>query len=276
MKHIRHGRTRLLSLSLLFLPACAAHLPRPPDVGPVSNAADLLHTVSARTEGLRDLEAKARITLRINGVRQKASAFLAYRSPNMLKFDIRGPLGAGILSALALNDSLYLYLPRDNHYLDGPPEEVLYRVTGVNLEYYDARRAILGLPNLSPLDLPRVARFEAEDKRFFLELHAPLWTRRLWLDRRTGTLLEEQIHTPQGGLLSARVMGDYRDENGVVLPRRIEIIQGDDRVRIEITRRQVNAGPSDDRFRMKLPSDVIRLNGGDEMQKKPGASAPGL
>ncbi len=59
------------------------------------------------------------------------------------------------------------------------------------------------------------------------------------------------------------MLDDYRDENGVILPRRIEIIQGDNRIQIEITRRRINAGTSDDRFRLKLPSDVIRLDGGD-------------
>ncbi len=257
------GRARLLCALLLFLSACATTPPRPPAAGPILNASDLLRIVSQRTEGLRDLEARAKVTLRINGVRQKASAFLLYRSPGALKLDVRGPLGIGILSALGVNDSLYLYLPRDNRYLDGPPGEVLHRITGVNLEYYDTRRAILGLPNLSPLDRPRIVRFEIEDERFFLELRAPLWTRLIWLDRQTATLLEEQIHAPQGGILSRRTLGDYRDENGVILPRRIEIIQGDNRIQIEITRRQINAGASDDRFRLKLPSDVIRLDGGD-------------
>ena len=249
----------MLSLFLL-LPACAMRPPGLPDVGPVQTPEEILHIVSARTEGLRDLKADARLTLHIDGVRQGASARFYYRSPDALKLDVTGPLGTGILFALARDDSLAVYLPRDNHYLKGPAEEVLYSITGVNLEYYDARRAILGLPGLSPLDLPRIARFEAPQGRFLLEIRDPLWTRRIYLDRRTLVVLEERILSRTGDLLSRRLMDDYRDENGIVLPRRIHILQGADQIRIEITRRSVNAGLSDDRFRLRIPSDVIHLN----------------
>ena len=248
---------------LLLLPACAARPSRPPDVGPVQTPEEILHIVAARAEGLRDLEASARLTLHIEGVRQRASASCLYRAPGAFKLDVTGPLGSDILFALARDDSLAVYLPQDNRYIKGPAAAVLYRITGVNLEYYDARRAILGLPSLSRLDLPRIARFEAGQGHCFLELHDPLWTRHVWLDRRTLTVQEERIFSPGGGLLSRRVMDGYRDENGVVLPRLITILQGDDLIRIEITRRRVNIGLSDERFRMKIPSDAIPLSGQD-------------
>ncbi len=254
------GRSAALYLVLfLCLPACATRPPRPPHIGSVQDPYELLQILSSRADSLRDLDARARISLRIDGVReQRASAYLLYRSPGDLKLAV-GTLGIEIMSALARHDSLAVYLPRDNHYLEGSPSEVLYSITGVNLEYYDVHRAILGLPGLSPLDLPRMTRFEIQDEQIFLEIRTPLWDRRIWLDRRTATLLEERIYDRQGNRLSSRRLGDYRDENGVILPRRIEIFQGEDQIQIRVSRRKINTGISDDRFRMRVPADVVRL-----------------
>ena len=251
----------LLCLLLLLLSACAARPRRLSRVGPILNASDLLHILAARNDSLRDLEARARLTLRIDGVRHRAAAVLRYRAPDALKLDVSGALGVGLLNALARNDSLALYLPRDNYYLKGPPAETLYRVTGVNLAYYKARYAILGLPNLSPLHLPRISRCETRGDTLFVELYDPLCNRQMWFDGATAVLYREEIYTPHGILLSRRLMNDYRDENGVVLPRRIEIVQGNDRIRIEITQRRVNTGLSGNPFSLKVPSDAIRDNG---------------
>ena len=247
-------------LFLVLLPGCAAHRPALPRVSPIPNAARLLHILSARGAGLRDLEARARLNLHIEGVRKSAAAILRYRAPDSLKLDVSGTLGVGLFHALARRDSLALYLPRTNQYLNGPAEQTFYRVTGVDLSFYDLRRVILGLPGLSPLDLPRVSVFETRGDTIFVEILAPLWTHRITFDRHTVTLLEERIYTPGGALLSRRVHSDYREENGVVLPRRIEIIQGDDRIGIEITRRKVNAGLKGAPFNLQVPADAIHVD----------------
>ncbi len=252
----RLPRGVILCAALVLLPACAGHH-RPPAAGPLPRAADLLLTVCGRTDSLRDLEGRARIALRIDGVRERASVFLRYRSPRDLKMDVTGPLGTGVLHALSSGDSLALYLPRQNRYLHGLPDEVLHRVTGVNLEYYEARRAILGLPALSLMDLPRITRYEARGDTLCLDVRGPVWNRSLRFDRRTATLQSETVSTPEGDILSSRILSDYRNEDGVVLPRRIEIRQGQDRIEIRILKRRVNIGLSDDQFWLNVPSDVI-------------------
>ena len=254
-------RWALLSLGILTVAGCVSAPPPPPVVGPVREPAEALHILSARARDLRDLKARARISLRIDGVRQSATAILFYRSPDALKLDVNGPLGVGILSALGRKDSLAVYLPRDNRYLEGQAADVLYRITGVDLCYYNVRKAILGLPNLSPLDLPRTRLFERRGARLFLEVRGPLWTRHVWLDPHTLTLSEEEIYDTEGFLLSRRLLRDYREENGVVLPRHIDIRQGEDRIQIEILRREVNQGGLDGRFQLKVPSNVVRIDG---------------
>ena len=250
----------LMGLQSLVFSACSTRRTRPHDVGPIHNSFDLLRIISSHTDSLRDLEARAKIFIRIDGVQQNTSAVVRYKFPDALKLDVTGALGIGLLHALAENDSLAVYLPRDNHYLRGLPEEILYRVTGVDLQFYDAQRAILGLPSTSVLDLPRVSSFETQGNSIYIEIKEPLWDRRICVDRRTATILREEIYDHhQGRLISQRLMADYREERGVILPRRIDIRQGTDQIRIDFGWRNVNSGINERVFRMKVPSDVIRV-----------------
>ena len=218
--------------------------------------------MESRADSLQDLEIRARIDLRLDRVVQKGIAVLFFRSPRDLRLDISDTLlGINVLQAQEQNDTLSVYLPRDNWHLEGSPENVLYSLTGVDLKYYEVHLAILGLPNLRMQDLSRIVRFERQSKQLFLEIESPLWNRRLWFHASTATLLKEQIMDKDGISLSTRTMSDYQIENGVVLPRQIEIRQGNDRIRITINRRRVNSGLSDAHFRpLRIPTDVTRHN----------------
>ena len=244
-----------------YIGGCATGPPRPQTVAPVRSASQLLQIASSGYGGLQNIEARADVVLRIDGVRQKASAVLLFRSPGDLKFDVAGPLGIALLSGRVRNDTLQLYLPRENQILIGDPAETLYRVTGVNLAYYELRRAILGLPNLSPLLQPHVTGFRITPDAYFMDINTFGWIRRLQFDRATARLREERIVDELGFELSRRTLADYRDEQGVVLPRRIRILQGVDLFDIHVTRRRVNIEVSeiDDRFRMRVPSGVTRI-----------------
>ena len=252
--------TPFLYFLLLLLPGCAATLSRLPDVGPVPTPDDLLRIVSSRADSLVDLEIRAGINMRIDGVKQKGFAVLFYRSPDELKIEIKHALlGIGVLSARAQGDTMAVYLPRTNHYLEGPSEDVLRAITGVDLAPYGVRHALLGLVNLSPLNLPRVGEFASHRDSLTVEIIEPLWTRRLRFDPRAAVLLEERVYTPDGALISRRLLSEYRRQNGVVLPGRMEMIQGNDRILIQVARRTINAGVPDRRFELRVPSDVIRL-----------------
>ena len=129
----------------------------------------------------------------------------------------------------------------------------------MDLTPYGARAAILGLVNLSPLSLPRIGGFEIYRDSLVVEMIEPLWTRRLRFDPRTAVLLEERVYSPQGTLISRRILSDYRIQNGVALPRRMEIVQGSNRIRIHVSSRKVNSGVPEHRFQLKVPGDVIRV-----------------
>ena len=247
-----------LCLLLLVLSGCAASLSRLPEVAPLSTPADLLRIVSTRVDSLHDLEVRAGINMRVDGVKQNGVVVLFYRFPDALKIEMK-VLFSSVLSALARGDSLSVYLARTNHYLEGPSADVLRTVTGVDLTPYGAREAILGLVDLSPLSLPRIGEYVTRRDTLFVEIIEPLWTRRLRFDSRTAVLLEERVYTPRGSLVSRRILSEYQLQNGIALPRRMEIVQGSDRIRIQVISRKVNSGVPDHRFQLKVPADVIHL-----------------
>ena len=248
------------ALAALLVCACSSAPRRLPDAAQPQSIDGLVALLAARDDSLKNLSARLRIDLRIDGVRQKGVGLVAYRAPGMLKLNVRDRLlGVGVLEGLVLGDSLAVYLPRDNRYLQGNSVGVLYDITGVNLEYYDVRRALLGLPNLTSSDIPRATRFETRRDTLFVEVLDALWTRQILFHARTATLLEERVYSPRGHLLSTRRLRDYRMEGGIPLPRSVEIVQGRDRIEITFTHRSANKGVPGERFRLRLPSDATSL-----------------
>ncbi len=251
----------LLPLSLLLLTSCATSRSALPQLPPITSSTELLRLISSRYDSLRDQDMRATVDLTIDGVRERrASARVWHKKiPAELKMVIGG-MGITFMSARAQNDTLHVHLPRENHYIVGQSEKVLYTLTGVDLSYYTIDHAILGLPNLTLLDAPRVSRFEPDRENILLELRYPLYLRRLWIVTQTGLLREEKIYDPDGQLISTRRLSDYRDEKGFALPRHIEIHQGQDIIRINVKSRNINPGLSKKDFNLRVPGDVTRYD----------------
>lgn len=251
----------IFNFSFLILIGCATNRSVLPQLPPLTSSTEFLRLVASRYDSLRDQEIRATIDLTIDGVRERrASALVRHKkTPSELKMVIGG-LGIVVMSARAQNDTLHVHLPRENHYVVGQSEEVLNTLTGVDLSYYAVDHAILGLPNLTPLDAPRVIRFEPGRENILLELRHPFYLRRLWIEARTGLLHEEKIYNPDGQIISMRRLSDYRNENGFALPRHIEIHQGQNIIRIDIKSRNINPGFSHKDFDLRVPSDVTRYD----------------
>lgn len=251
-------RAFLFCAVLFALGGCITHRPALPTLPPVASATEYLRLVAARYDSLRDHEVRATIDLTIDGVRERrARALVRHRLPSDLKLVVGG-FGYVVMAARAQADTLYVHLPRQNHYLVGQPEAVLHALTGVDLSHYAVDRAILGLPNFSPLDVARATRFDPGQEHIFLEFHAPHYLHRLWIEARTGLLREEKVYDVDGHLVSARRLSDYRMENGFALPRHIEIQQGRDVIFIQVESRAINTGLSDKAFALPIPKDATR------------------
>ena len=251
-------RAFLFGAILFALGGCVAHRPALPTLPPVASAPEYLRLIATRYDSLRDHEVRATVDLTIDGVRERrARALVRHRLPSDLKLVVGG-LGYVVMAARAHGDTLYVHLPRQNHYLVGHPEDVLHALTGVDLSHYAVDRAILGLPNFSSLALARATRFEPGREHIFLEFHAPHHLHRLWIEARTGLLREEKVYDADGHLVSTRRLSDYRMENGFALPRHIEIQQGRDVILIQVESRRINAGLSEKAFTLPVPKDATR------------------
>ena len=251
----RCGAFLLFAFCLFTLSGCAntRALQRVPTY---TTAAELLHIVSARYDSLRSLQTRAHITLKIDGIREnRATIRILHQEPDQLRLDI-GTFNISILSAVANQNVLEVYLPRENNHLVGQPEKVLKALTGVNLAYYDLDQAILGLPNLSPLDASRVTNFVIGQKDVFLELTYPEWKRRLIFDLRFATLLEDHIFDLDDKPISKRFLSGYYQTGGFVLPKHIAIHQGKDLIAIDVKSHESNVVFSERDFQMRVPGDV--------------------
>lgn len=249
---------RCLLILLFLLAGCVANRPAP--LPPIVSSDEFFHLIATRYDSLRNLEVRASIDLTVDGVRERrASALVRHRFPSDLKLVVGG-FGTVVMAARAQDDTLYVHLPRENRYLVGPPEDVLYVLTDVDLSYYAYDRAILGLPNLSFQDASRVVRFESGKENIFLALQHDLYLRRLWIEASTGLLREERVYDADGQLVSARILSDYRWEKGFALPRRIEIQQGEDVILIQVKSRAINTDLSDKDFALPVPRDATRYD----------------
>ena len=249
---------RFLFVFLFLIAGCVAN--RPALLPPVTSSTEFFDLIATRYDSLHNQEVRASIDLTIDGVRERrASALVRHRFPSDLKLVVGG-FGTVVMAARAQDDTLHVHLPRENRYLVGNPEDVLYVLTDVDLSYYAYDRAILGLPNLSPIDAARVVRFEPGKENIFLELQYDLYLRRLWIEALTGFLREERVYSAGGQPVSARLLSDYRWENGFAFPRRIEIRQGEDVILIQIKSRAINTGLSDKDFALPVPRDATRYD----------------
>ncbi len=247
---------RFLLVVFLLIAGCVAN--RPALLPPVTSSTEFFHLIATRYDSLHNQEVRASVDLTIDGVRERrASALVRHRFPSDLKLVVGG-FGTVVMAARAQNDTLHVHLPRENRYLVGNPEDVLYVLTDVDLSYYAYDRAILGLPNISPIDASRVVRFEPGKENLFLELQHDLYLRRLWIEASTGFLREERVYNADGQLVSARLLSDYHRDDGFFLPRRIEIQQGEDVMLIQIKSRAINTGLSDEDFVLPVPKDATR------------------
>jgi len=238
--------------------ACST-TPRLPVAPPIESPADLIRRVTESTDSLHTARSRARVSLEIDDVRQKASSVLFYESPSELRMEINGTLGVNILSAKFWSDSLRVYLPGDKGYVDGPAGRVLYQITGMDLSFYDLPHILLGIPRLSPHDKQNIVAFNTTSNDYVLELMEGVLKRKIWVDRNTVTVRREDITGPHGRLLSRMTAGGHTKSGSVVLPGQTRIDQGGNHIEWKVESMSVNAGIDPSVFTLNMPKDVTRL-----------------
>ena len=81
--------------------------------------------------------------------------------------------------------------------------------------------------------------------------------RQAWLDLRRGLVLRESIPLPGGDVL-VRELGEYRREDALYLPRRVEIRQADVSLVLAYKRYTFNSGLDASQLQQGLPAGAMR------------------
>jgi outer membrane lipoprotein-sorting protein len=246
------------AIACLFY-SCAVSPHRPSAVPLVRDPTELIQRLIADSDSLRDARIRARVSLEIDGVRQKASSVAFFRQPDDLRMEISGPLGVSIMSAKFWGDSLRVYLPGENAFLQGPAASVLYKVTGVDLSYYNIPRVLLGLPTVEPSSRERVIGFHTEAEYYILELQHETWTRRIWINRSDLSQTREDIIDAYGKRRSQLRLEDHHFVFGCRFPRKVRISQGLNKIEFSVESHKVNIGLQDKMFDQNVPPGVKRL-----------------
>ena len=218
------------------------------DQGPAA-----LLAASASLAQFEDLTAEAAIELRRGAGRDRGTALVQLINPDLFRVEVRGPFFTHIFTALLEGDSLTVYGRGMDQPLKGTMRgRLLTTLTGLDFGAGDLRYVLLGLVEpgsiAEPVEYARAARAVA----------ALTDGRRVWLDLRRGLVVRESLPLPEGGVL-LREFGEYRREDALYLPRRVEIRQADISLVLSYKRYAFNSGLDASQLQQGLPTTVLRV-----------------
>ncbi len=218
---------------------------------------DIMAVLSRNKQDLRDLYGRANVFLDVDGVKNRVWAYVAFKSPDLMKIQVNGSLGVNVMTALAFGDSLEVYLPKIKSAVKGKIDgDIFLRFSGMDFGPDDPRLAFLGIVNLKQEDIANVIEFDLQDNRWLIVLDEGCKIRRVWIDKKGRVPLEESVYDLSGNLVFRRIMKNYKKTGGVLLPNQIEIFHRQNTARIEFIHRKVNRGVDDKSFQMKIPQGV--------------------
>ena len=247
-----------LLMGLLLSPGCArrAALIR----RPMLSAQEILAGIRENGTGLVDFEGRASISIHTDGAKHNMKALVLFRRPDALKMELTGFMGMS-LATMALQDGDFrIYLPMLNRVLEGRfDSEKLRSITGVPFDLCNVREILLGTSLLAqPWDFQASA---ADIRRGEYVLTAQASSRRwkVWVDAARLLVVKEETYDLEGNLVMRRSYGDYFEDDGVQIPRRIHIWRDDQEVQIRFTACNINSGLAASLFEMVVPEDAVRV-----------------
>ncbi len=178
-------------------------------------------------EQVQNLTAEAGIELRQGKVRQRGTALIQMKGADLFRVEVRGPFYSHVFTALQEGDSLTVYGRAVNGAWKGLARgPLLLHLTGIDLGFYELRHALLGLVEPGPLATELGVEYPRAD-RAIVPFYGPGVLRRLWIDVHRGLVTRERMETLAGRVLLERRLRDYRRVASLVLPRRVQIDQGE-------------------------------------------------
>ena len=211
-----------------------------------------LLAASASLAHFEDLTAEAAIELQRGAARDRGTALVQLVNPDLFRVEVRGPFFTHIFTALLEGDSLTVYGRGMDLPLKGPVRgRLLTSLTGMDFGTCDLRYALLGL--VEPGSIAGPVEYPHADQAVVALTDG----RQAWLDLRRGLVLRESIPLPGGDVL-VRELGEYRREDALYLPRRVEIRQADVSLVLAYKRYTFNSGLDASQLQQGLPAGAMR------------------
>lgn len=236
---------------VLGFAGCSWIATRPPMEADV---AYVLGRIEDNANRLRDFEGQAEVYVWWQGTYQRVSMLVLFKRPDLLKVEVYGLLGMSLLKMSIRGESLIVYAPMANRFIEEPVEGgLLQMITGFDLRSEDLRDVLLGTVHLKRTDLEQVAAFERGEDTYRIVVEKAGRIHWLAVDDRRWTVVEDEVFNAHGDPMGKRSMRHFGHIQGVALPRSIELVRNGDRVQIEFTSQRVNLGLSDARFEIPRP-----------------------
>ena len=227
---------------------------------PILSAQEILAGIRENGMGLVDFEGRASISIHTGDAKHNMKALVLFRRPDALKMELTGFMGMS-LATMALQDGDFrIYLPMLNRVLEGRfDSERLRSITGVPFDLCNVRDILLGTSLLEgPWDFQASAG-DARRGEYLLTAQTSNRKWKVWVDAARLLVAKEEAYDFDGNLVMRRSYGDYFEDDGVQIPRRIDIWRDDQKVQIRFTACDINSGLAASRFEMVVPEDAVRV-----------------
>ncbi len=216
----------------------------------------LLGLVAADFQEIGDLTAEASITYQQAGQKDRGTAVLLFKSPDLLRMEVRGPLFSHAFTALLQADSLTI-VNKAGAWKGSARGALLMLLTPMDLSFYDLRYALLGLVEPGRVDSGRKIEYPRAD-RAIVPLEGGTFPRRVWIDLYRGFITREEVAFSNGEVLLSRELKDYQEVGGVYLPGRVEIRQGEADLILEYRDYIPGKGIPEEKFTQGIPLDRLQ------------------
>lgn len=238
--------------------ACAPPPVMRQDWTPEQGFEGLLQLSAGQLEQVEDLTAEAGISVRSAEGRDSGTALILLKRPDLFRFEIRGPLYSHIFTALLQGDSLTVDGSGIGGSWKGAVDGWLLRsLTGVDLDGYDLRYALLGIVAPGRIDSTRSVEYLRAD-RAIVALAEDGRTRRIWVDLHRGLVVREVIESDRGEVLLSRQLRDYRRIGDLYLPGRVVIEQRGMTIELEYRQYRLDRGIADKHFFQGFQMEQVR------------------
>jgi len=255
--HRMIGRSfRFAVLALVLCGLCGCSVLRRRGPFPRVGVGEILSRLEESAAKIENFEGRAEIRMWGMGPNRRAWLRVFFKAPDRMKLLVDGTFGMRVLEASLWGEWLRAYFPTEDRFIEEPSEAFWRNWVGLEIGWPDVRDMVLGTVSLGRADSVYVSEFQRTEEGYLLVVEKGASLRRLRVDGWDLVATEEEVWDRSGHFVGRRTMAHFRKVDGVLLPERIELTQGTQRIEIAFISRRVNRGLLDKRLELSVPEEM--------------------